>query len=625
MDLHIGAVLGSQRHRSIQHKLHISGSGSLFGSQGNLLGNICSRDYLCRFGNIVVLQHDYLEVRTHLRVGSDQLLQAENQMDDILGDGVSRSRLCAKDHGNRGFRLVSRLDVHVLVNRIQSVHLLTLVLMKTFYLNVKDGILIHMKILCLIEITFQRSLVVLFDLFQPLQHLCVILILQKLLKLHRIFLISTSDQALDVVCQLMIAVDQPAAESNSVGLVVELLRIDIIKRFQLRILQDLRVQRGNAVDRETIVDIHMRHVNAAVLVDDRHLFPFVFCLSPRIQLENNRKQMRHYLLQVINRPFFQRFGKDRVVGIGTGSADNADRFIHREASLLKQTDHLRNYHGRMGVIDLDHHMLVQMMQIVSLFIALLQNQLRSVADHEILLVNTQKLTGAVAVIRIQEQSQIFLDLVLVKMNAVLGNDTLVHSIHVKQMQTIAAGFIAGHINIIQNGMHRKVFKRNLEGDRLFHQPALAGNPRILYFLLFVIHKHLAEQTKMVIQADAVAGKSQSRHRVQETCRQTSQSAVSKRRLQFHLLDLCQISSMLFQRFLHLVVQPKIDQIVGQQLSDQELCGNVVQLFRSLVSSAGSHLLFGQYHQHLKNLALGTVFDVPSKTFFQKVLNSLFHL
>ena len=56
----------------------------------------------------------------------------------------------------------------------------------------------------------------------------------------------------------------------------------------------------------------------------------------------------------------------------------------------------------MGIVDLDHHMLIQVMQVIAFLIALLQDQLCAVADHEILLVDTQKLSGAVTVVRIQE-------------------------------------------------------------------------------------------------------------------------------------------------------------------------------------------------------------------------------
>ena len=615
MDLHIRAVLGSQSHCAVQHKFHVSGSGRFLGSQGDLLRDIRRRNHFRCLGYIVVLQHDHLEIRAYLRIGSDQFLQAEDQVDDILGDRICRSCLCAEDHGNRSFRLVSCLDVHVFVDRIQGIHLLAFVLVKTFYLYVEDRILIHCQVLGLVEILLQCLFIVFLDLFQLFQHFRVIFVFQKLFQFHRVLLISASDQALNVIRQLVIAVDQPAAERNTVGLIVELLRIDIIERFQLGVFQDLCVQRRHTIDRETVMDIHMCHMHTSVLVDDGNFFPFIFGFRPGIQLKDDRKQMRNHLFQIIDRPFFQRFGKDRMVSVRTGLADYMDCLIQSKSSLLKQTDQFRDYHGRMGIVDLDHHMLIQVMQVIAFLIALLQDQLCAVADHEILLVDTQKLSGAVTVVRIQEQGQVFLDLVLVKTDTVARHDPLIHRIYIKQMQTVASGIITRYINVIQHRVHGKILKRHLEGYRLLHQPALCGKPWILHLFLLVVHKHLAEQSEMVVQADTVARKSQGRNGIQKTCRQTSQSAVAQRRFQLHFLNLCQISSVFFQRVRHFIVHAEIDQVVGQQLSDQELCGNVIQFFLSFISPAGSHLLLGQYHQHFKDLALCAVVNISSKTFF----------
>ena len=58
------------------------------------------------------------------------------------------------------FGLVSCLDVHVFVDRIQGIHLLAFVLVKTFYLYVEDCVLIYRQILGLIEIFLQGFLVV---------------------------------------------------------------------------------------------------------------------------------------------------------------------------------------------------------------------------------------------------------------------------------------------------------------------------------------------------------------------------------------------------------------------------------------------------------------------------------
>ena len=66
-------------------------------------------------------------------------------MDDIFCDDISRCSLCTEYHGDRGFRLVAALDIHVFVNSVQGVHLLAFVLMKTLPMENGDSVLCVVK------------------------------------------------------------------------------------------------------------------------------------------------------------------------------------------------------------------------------------------------------------------------------------------------------------------------------------------------------------------------------------------------------------------------------------------------------------------------------------------------
>ena len=58
-DLHVGTVHGAEGQRTVQHKLHVAGAGSLLGGKADLLGQIAGRDQLFSSGNVVVLdEHD---------------------------------------------------------------------------------------------------------------------------------------------------------------------------------------------------------------------------------------------------------------------------------------------------------------------------------------------------------------------------------------------------------------------------------------------------------------------------------------------------------------------------------------------------------------------------------------
>ena len=136
---------------------------------------------------------------------------------------------------------------------------------------------------------------------------------------------------------------------------------------QLGIFQDLRMNRRNAVHREAIVDIHMGHMDSLILINDLYLGILIFCLHPLIQLVNDGDELGNHLLQVSIGPFFQRFRKDGMVGVSAGFAHHLNGFIHGECLILHQdADQLRYDHGRMGVVDLDNRMLVQLAQVIML-------------------------------------------------------------------------------------------------------------------------------------------------------------------------------------------------------------------------------------------------------------------
>ena len=85
-----------------------------------------------------------------------------------------------------------------------------------------------------------------------------------------------------------------------------------------------------------------------------------------------------------------------MVGISTGLAHHFNSLIHGKCLFLYQDPYqLRNHHGRMGIIDLDHGMLIHLAQIVLLFLHLAQDQLGRIGYHEILLINTKQVTSLV--------------------------------------------------------------------------------------------------------------------------------------------------------------------------------------------------------------------------------------
>ena len=150
--------------------------------------------------------------------------------------------------------------------------------MQTLDLDIVNGIVIQHDSLCFCKIIFQLGLSAVLDIKQALQNGSVIDKRAELLQLHRILLKARSDQGFNQICQLVVAVQQPAAEGNAVCLIVELLRIDLVEVVELRIFQNFRVQVGNAVDTVRKMNIHMCHMNTILSINNCYFFIVILCV-----------------------------------------------------------------------------------------------------------------------------------------------------------------------------------------------------------------------------------------------------------------------------------------------------------------------------------------------------------
>ena len=191
------------------------------------------------------------------------------------------------------------------------------------------------------------------------------------------------------------------------------------------------MQSGNSVYAEAVVDINVGHVNPVVLINDIDGRIVKFTAYLVIQHLHNGDQLGHRLLEKFHGPGFQGLSKDSVVGVGAGAADDFNGVVHFHAMLCgQQADQLRDYHSRMGVIDLDDSIVGQVIEIRAFCSGLFQDQPCGVAYHEILLVDAQDPSLPVAVIGVEEQSQVFGYIRFVKGNTVLYNG-FVHRFHIK--------------------------------------------------------------------------------------------------------------------------------------------------------------------------------------------------
>ena len=285
-DLHIGAVERAQGQRAVEHELHVGGAARLLGGQADLLGDVGGGNHALGSGDVVVLDHDNLQIGGHVGVVCDPLRQRQDQVDDVLGDGVGRGRLAAKDDGDGMLGLVAVLDVEILPDDIERKHLLALVLVDALDLNVDDGVGGNGHALLERHKLAHDGLGLDLGGSQALKNVLVVGELGELAQIAGAAPIG-ADHVVEQAGERGVGAMDPAAEGDAVGLVGELLGIDLVERVKLGILQDLGVQRGDAVDGEAKVDVHVGHVDGVVLVDDGNAGIVVLGLGDLVELDDD--------------------------------------------------------------------------------------------------------------------------------------------------------------------------------------------------------------------------------------------------------------------------------------------------------------------------------------------------
>ena len=294
-----------------------------------------------------------------------------------------------------------------------------------------------------------------------------------------------SDQAFDLAGKPGIALDEPAAEGDAVGLVVELLGIELVEAVQFGILQNLGVQGSHTVGGVGEVNIHMRHMHRSVPVDDGKALVCGAGSDQRIQLLNDRHELGHNGFQIGAGPLFQCLCQNGVIGIGAGFCHDLGGFLKSDSVLTQQADQLRDNHAGVGVVDLNGSVVGKVVIVAAPGSTFRQYQLCAGGDHQILLVNPQLAACLVGIIRVQEQRQILVNGGLIKSDTV-SDDALIHCVDIKQIQRVGAALKACDRQFVQPGSVCLASKGDGVGDVRFFRPAMLRKPGIGQLLLYAI-------------------------------------------------------------------------------------------------------------------------------------------
>ena len=378
-------------------------------------------------------------------------------MDDVLRDSVGRRRLAAKDDGDGVLRPVAVLDIEVLPDDVEREHLLTLVLVDALDLDVDDGVGGNGHALLERHELAHDGLGLDLGGGQALKNILVVGELGEFAQIAGAAPVG-ADHIVEQAGERGVGPMDPAAEGDAVGLVGELLGIDLVERMKLGVLQDLGVEGGYAVDGEAKVDVHVGHVDGVVFVDDGDARVIVLGLRDLIELDDNVGDGRGDLLQADERPLLERLGKNRVVSVGDHGAYDGHGLVKLDAMLGgEQANELGDDHGGVRVVNLDHGVVGQIVQVAAALDGLVDQELGGVAHHEVFLVDAKQAALLVGIVGVEEQGEVFGDLGLVEVDGAAGDQAVVDARQVEQAQTVLGGLaVTGRVDVDELGGNGKI-------------------------------------------------------------------------------------------------------------------------------------------------------------------------
>jgi hypothetical protein len=129
---------------ALERKLHVAGAAGLLAGGGNLLGQVGGGVDVLRVLHVEVGEEDDLEPVAHGWIGVHRLGNGVDQLDDQLGQEITRRGLGAEDEGARrhvGLRIA--LQAQVKREDVQHVQGLPLVFMQALGLDIEERFGVH--------------------------------------------------------------------------------------------------------------------------------------------------------------------------------------------------------------------------------------------------------------------------------------------------------------------------------------------------------------------------------------------------------------------------------------------------------------------------------------------------
>ena len=354
------------------------------------------------------------------------------------------------------------------------------------------------------------------------------------------------------------------------------------------------------------MDVDVGHVHVAAVVQDADRGVVAGrCAHAIIQVADDGHELGRHALDVVGGPGLERLGQDGVVGVSAHVAHDTDRLVLPDAALDEQADQLGNDHRWVRVVDLHLRVVRQVVQVAPPRDRLVQQQLGSVGNHEVLLVDAQQATCVVGVVGVEEEREVLCDRVLVEADAAVQH-ALVHAVHVEETQAAAARTVSRDVEIVHGRGQVEAAEMHgvVAAGRLEEALAAPGEPEVGHLCLLTPLEDLTEEAAVVRKAHAVRRQAQRREAVEEAGGQTAETAVAEGGLVLVFLQLGQALARRGEFVAHGVVQAQVDEVVGEELALQELGGDVVELLFALVVAAALGRRRGVAHEGVEELEIG---------------------
>ena len=426
---------------------------------------------------------------------------------------------------------------------------------------------------------------------------------------------AVADRVGDDARQRRIGQQQPAPRRDAIGLVVEALREHLRQVANRRLAQQLGMDRRDAVGAVRADDRQIGHADLVLrpLLDQAHALdaglvagkaaPHVVEEAP-VDLVDDLELPRQHLLEVVQRPFFQRLGQQRVVRVGQGPLREVPRLLPAELRLVEQDAHqLRHRQGGMGIVELDRDLVGKLAPVGVVAAETAHEVGQRAGDQEIFLREAQPLSHLGGVVRVEHAGQrLRRDAADQGADEVARAELLEVEVVVRrgapQPQAVdGLAAEADHGPVVGNadqgrgaiGDDLQVALVHLEGAAELDLDGLAAArdlPRVLpaqpvvrMLALPAVLDRLPEHAVLVAQAVAHRRKLHGRHRIEEAGGQPSEAAIAEPGIGLLLDQAEPVEAALARGALDERMQHQVRDVVGQRPADQELHRQVVDPLR----------------------------------------------